>query len=424
MRRTLLVTLLGIIVTVPVAGARIPGTGLRVALIALLVPTALVGLYVLRNQLWDFASPTLVAAGLFTVSTVVSLPIASSSHAVNLTVMTIAGFGCAAAVVAIGGSAQIATILQVFSLMAGVVAGLSLSRAGSLTSQLGGSVVSGRLQGVFSQPNELGGFCALALPIVIVTARYVDGTVRRLALLLSAVALTVALLLSLSRGAWLGTIAALVAIVVLLPDARKMVAGGVLALIATVAGAAFLPQSEAILGILDDRLQSVTGGAAQPYDARPQIWAQALRLSGQHPWLGVGPGRYQDQSQLPSSGLYAEPVEHAHSILLTALAEQGLIGFFAVLAMAAALVMTGLRLMKANRRAPQLTASTVRWTTAAPLAGLVATAVQGLTDMPLRNPILNVAVWIVFGCAAAGPLARRRRVDEPEPENARKEVHT
>ncbi|MDQ2849430.1 MAG: O-antigen ligase family protein [Actinomycetota bacterium] len=422
MRRVLLGTLLVVVLMIPLAGARVPGTGLRVALIALLVPGALAFLYVLRDRLWDFASPPLLAAAVFTLSTIVSLPAAANTHAVDLTLMTIAGLGCAAAVVAVSGPAQIALILEVFCLVAGVVAAISLSQAGSLTSQLGGSVVSGRLQGLFSQPNELGGFCALALPIVLVTARYTEGRARRVALWACAVAITVALALSLSRGAWLGGLAGLVMVTVLLPDARRALTWAALAAVTAAAGTAVLPQSQAILAVLDARVHSVTGGAAQPYDARPQIWAQALKLAGQHPWLGVGPGGYQSHSQLPASGLYAQPPEHAHSIVLTVLAEQGLLGVVALLAMGAALLATGARLITRTRTMDLPATTRVRWTTAAPLAGLSGIAVHGLTDMPLRNPILNVAVWIIFGCAASGAFTRRPRANESAPENAQEEA--
>ncbi|MDQ2850022.1 MAG: O-antigen ligase family protein [Actinomycetota bacterium] len=431
MRRALFATLIAVVVSLPLAGSRVPGVGLRIGLVAMLVPAAMAALYVIRERLWDFASPALVAAGLLTLSTIVSLPIASDSHATDLTVATVAGFGIVAAIVAVCGSAQIAVILEVLSLVAGVIAALSLSDIGSLTSQLGGSVVSGRLQGLFSQPNELGGFCALTLPIAIIAARYAHSTLRRLALTVSALTITGALALSLSRGAFLGAFVGLVMIVVLLPDARKAMTRIVLAVVvAAVAAAALLPQSDAVLGILTTRLQSITSGAAAPYDERPQIWAEALRLADRHPLLGIGPGEYQTKTLTPGSRLYANPVEHAHNLVLTVLAEQGFIGVVALVAMGAALVLTAARLMTRSRNLSGPTATTIRWTTAAPLAALAATAAHGLIDMPLRNPILNVAVWIVFGCAAAGPLARRMNstttptATEPEREPARKEVQS
>lgn len=421
MRRIVFAILLGVLATIPVAGSRIPGTGLRVAFIALVLPAVPAFLYVVRHRRWGFASPALVAAGLFTLSTIASLPAASSAHAIDLTLMTVAGVGCACAIVAVSGPPQIAVILEVFSLVAGVVAGIALSQTGSLTSRLGGSVVSGRLQGLFSQPNELGGFCALALPIAIVTARHAENRLRRVLLLASTAAITVALVLSLSRGAWSGALAALVVLVVLLPDTRRAVTAVVLALVAAVAGATFLPQTNTVPAVLGSRLQSLTGGAGEPYDARPQIWAQAIRLAGQHPWLGVGPGGYQQQSRLPAAGLYANPPEHAHDIFLTVLAEQGIVGALALSAMVLALAVTGVRILMPGRGNPQLILPTARWTATAPLAALAGTAVHGLTDMPLRNPILTVAVWIVFGCAASARFAIHRGAAEPIRERVRKE---
>ena len=105
-----------------------------------------------------------------------------------------------------------------------VAIGISVTAVGSgaqFTDQFGGSVVSGRLSGAFSHPNQLGLFSAIAACLGIGLAfgsRTSRG--RVIAATASAVCLF-PLVLSLSRGAWIGCGLAFLYLLLALREARR-----------------------------------------------------------------------------------------------------------------------------------------------------------------------------------------------------------
>ena len=101
----------------------------------------------------------------------------------------------------------------------------ALPSALRVSDQFDGSLVAGRVQGAFAQPNDFGEFALLGS--VAAGALIVSSPLRR-DRLLGAVGLLVGLAgvaVSFSRGAWLGGIVALLAVAVLSPSSRRAVVG-------------------------------------------------------------------------------------------------------------------------------------------------------------------------------------------------------
>lgn len=141
-----------------------------------------------------------------------------------------------------------------------------------------------------------------------------------------------------------------------------------------------------------------------PFSGRSDIWANALETWQRSPWTGAGPGRF------PFEYLVSEPgtvpafwAMHAHSVPIQLLAEFGVIGCAAGLALAAAVGAWLVRRCRALPPADHMMGN-------AALAGLAAWAVQMLVDdhtpVPaVMVPLVLLAAWAVCG---AGALARRR----------------
>jgi O-antigen ligase len=295
-----------------------------------------------------------------------------------------------------------------------------LIRAAPLQPHYGASVVDNRATGVFVQPNELGAFAAVIVILsvgLMLSAR--RGDVLRGDVLpgLAGVSLVVsagALVITLSRSAWLGLVLGLVVVVVLAPSARRPVTAALTVTAATITSVLLIPSSSPLLSIVADRAASFVDGQRNPYDFRPQIWLEALRQIAAHPWLGTGPGGYSVVAGRNPSRVAAVLPEHAHNLILTVAAEQGMVGVLAIgltvgVAVVAVARYTGRQDVPAIRspRAPvgdrELLAS---------LAGALAVALgQGLLDHPLRNAVLATTVWLQLGLLAA--ILSNRGADQP-----------
>jgi putative inorganic carbon (HCO3(-)) transporter len=277
--------------------------------------------------------------------------------------------------------------------VAGGVASVSaVLGAGPTESYYGGSVVTGRAVGVFAQPNELGLFSALLLVVAVGVGLTATTTRLRLVCLASGALLLSALALSLSRGAWLGALVGLVALAVLVPRARRGLA--VLGGLAVLAGVVLGALDVGPLGDLGARVASVSESGSDPYDQRPLIWSEALRLFADAPVLGHGPGGFTEvaASDALRVGAFLD-VDHAHHLLLNVAVEFGTAGLLALLGL-----VVGLVTMVRRAAGSSLTAVLA--------AALVVVVAHGLLDYPLRNPTAVTTVWLVLSLLVVAACAR------------------
>jgi O-antigen ligase len=229
-----------------------------------------------------------------------------------------------------------------------------------------------RAYGTFEQPNPYGGFIGLILPVSIGLAlgavqrwghpilevwqthrpewlnRLAHIAVNRdflrfLALAVLSGLLLAALVMSWSRGAWLGFGAATLAVLFSWP--RKAWLGATLVMGTVLAGMLALG-----LHLLPAALaERLTGFSefVQTFDVRgvditPENyavverlahWQTAQEMARYHPWLGTGFGNYEPV--YPGYALinWPYPLGHAHNIYLNLLAETGVVGLSAYLAL-------------------------------------------------------------------------------------------
>jgi putative inorganic carbon (hco3(-)) transporter len=160
--------------------------------------------------------------------------------------------------------------------------------------------------------------------------------------------------LSFSRGGWLGTIAALAVMVVLL-GRRVLVATTLLALVLSIVLMVSAPG--AVLTVIGDRFTQIAdqiqigdirGVPVTPENfaamERMAHWQTAIAMWDAHPWLGVGAGNFNEQ--FPEYAIHPQFDEsqgHAHNYYLHLLAETGILGLGAYLVFLTATFVIGWR---------------------------------------------------------------------------------
>jgi O-antigen ligase len=175
-----------------------------------------------------------------------------------------------------------------------------------------------RAQGLFKDPNVFGPFLVPAVLLLMeetVAPRLLRFRLATKLLLLSV--LTVGVVFSFSRAAWLnlalGAVVLLAVLALRRGGARRAIT---LLLVTLVAGTALFGVVAATgsLGFLTER------AALQDYDTqRFSAQESGLELAADHP-LGIGPGQFERVSELS-----------AHSTFVRSLAEEGVVGAFLIL---------------------------------------------------------------------------------------------
>jgi putative inorganic carbon (hco3(-)) transporter len=288
-----------------------------------------------------------------------------------------------------------------------LIAGMALTSLGNIDIQLGGAVAEGRLSGTFADPNQLGAFAALTLfPAIglIGAARSKSGRA------FAAVAVALiggALLLSLSRGAWVGVGLAFIYLTVTMQEFRRtLLALGIPVLIVAFALGAFAPDAPQV-EVVGARIQSFT--VLSPYDARDQIWAEGIREMRENPVTGVGPGSFPMASLRSASRTSTVFAEHAHSIFFTWGAETGVPGLLMVIGLMGAVWATGRRAVRhavdGGRKQDRMIISGIG-------AGLVTVLGHGLLDYTLRNTVISLAVWATIGAMLAAARIQSRHAPQ------------
>lgn len=266
-----------------------------------------------------------------------------------------------------------------------------------------------RAYGTFGQPNPFAGYLNTVVPLAfgVVLAfwrfRYaVDRRLVALALLVLAVG-GPALVMSLSRGAWLGLAAGVLAMLVAAGHVgrRALAAGGLVALVAVFAGsldllpptlAARLVSAVESFGIFDARTVLVTPANFAVVD-RMAHWQAAWEMYRAFPVLGVGPGQYPIFYPAFRLPLWPDPKVHAHNFYLQTLAELGAVGALALLVLVLAIAW---HTICAVRRA-----AGVEWGYALGILGVAAAiGVQNVVDDVLVHGV-HAQFGMLLGLATA-----------------------
>lgn len=290
-----------------------------------------------------------------------------------------------------------------------------------------------RAYGTFEQPNPYAGFLGMVAPLAVGAAltgwRGWRGAFSRARCAVAAWgasfaagAVTVAgIVMSWSRGAWIALIGVLSAIV--LGRGWRSAAigvGGVIAAAALLGPASGLAPGS-LIGRLSDVPQYLSIFDARPVEVNPDNfsavermahWQAAWAMFSDRPWLGVGAGNYEVVYPAYRLPAWREALGHAHNYYLNVLAESGLVGLAAYLAVLCAGLALAWHSVRACRGLDRGLALGV-------FGALVHLAVHNLFDN-LYVHGMNLHVAMLLGVAAVLlTAARGERHDAPGPVGVR-----
>lgn len=243
-----------------------------------------------------------------------------------------------------------------------------------------------RATGNLIDPNLFAGYLVLVIPLALafgVAMRW------RWAPVLSAVTMLIfgaALVATLSRGGWLGLVAAVATMVLLLPGRRRLllvVAGG--AIVVLLVGG--------LAGPVAARLGASAGASPlQTFADRIPIWSAAVSMFLQHPVFGIGLNNFGNY--VGSNGPSLD-VNQAHDLFLNIAAERGLIGLITFGIFFAALFRTSI---SGVRRAPDMSYRVLAAGVTASFAGFLA---DSLFDVAYYDYKILLLFWLLSGIAAS-----------------------
>lgn len=403
--------LAAVVATFPIGVQDVPGAQMQVVQVTVIVVAALV---VLR-RLAAGAGPLPWAQGMgwlvaFVGWLLIALPSAADEQRALRTVVLFAVGTLFAAVVvaACRTTADVRRFLGGLVAMVAVVGASTPFATSQVRARFGGAVVEGRATGIFIEPNQLGTFCATGA-LLAAGLLFAARTRRtRLAAAVGGASALLGLLLSLSRGSWIGFVLGVVVLLVKLPEARRaLLALSVPVVVVALLVGAFAPTSPQV-EVVGQRLQSISG-ERNPYDDRPAIWREARRQIEADPLTGHGPGSFPVVSARATSASRTTTAEHAHNLALTWGAEAGLPAVAIAVGFAAHLHWRTRRLV---RRADFRSERAVVAGVVAALTGVLG---QGLVDYTLHNSVVLVVLFSLIGAALAYDRAEPSR---PRPTSA------
>ena len=258
-----------------------------------------------------------------------------------------------------------------------------------------------RVYGPLGNPNLLAGYLVPILPLALVALLRWQGWGQRLFAGMALALGAASTLFSYSRGGWLGMLAALGLVVLLLllrairdwpPFWRRLLPLALLVL----AGVLIVLAATQIEPIRTRVASLLAGRADSSNNFRINVWLAALEMIQDMPWIGIGPGNDAFNSIYP---LYQQPKFNAlsaYSVPLEILVETGVPGLIACLGLAWCSLRQGLAGLR-ERGAFSLP----RLACLAAIAGLL---VQGATDTIFFRPEVQIIGWFCLA-SLAQPLS-------------------
>lgn len=295
------------------------------------------------------------------------------------------------------------------------------------------SSIGGRAVGTLENPNMLGEYLILMLPLAVwMLVGHGEG-LRRLPAALCIGVLGVCLILTWSRGAWLGMLFGLLLFVFIWHHrAIWLVFAGLISI-------PFLP------AILPDsiiqRFTSIGNLSDSSTSYRVHIWRATCDMLRDYGFSGIGIGESAWFRVYPKYAyMGVETAPHSHNLFLQIWLETGICGlivFLLILFFLCQSVFTMCRQLQeakglvtlslrdddhdnsgsAFNRRIRKTETQLRLACAAPLSGLFAVLVQGMTDYAWYNYRVYLMFWLMVGLTSAYARAgRAMRVETTENE--------
>lgn len=258
--------------------------------------------------------------------------------------------------------------------------------------------IKGRVVSTFANPNVLGEYLILIIPVTVALALTAKSAKERFAFACGAAFDVFCLVLTWSRGAWLG-FAVSVIVFILLADKRCLTAG--ILLLPPAAVAISLSSS------VTNRIASIFTHSDTSSSYRIGIWRGVIKMLGDVFPYGIGIGEGAFAAVYPSYALRGiETAPHSHSLYLQILTELGISG--AVIF--AAFVFVLIQMNLSHIASPE--SKSEKLTEAGIFCGLLAFLVQGMTDYVWYNYRVFLMFWIMTGLSAAAVMLSKNAIEE------------
>lgn len=294
--------------------------------------------------------------------------------------------------------------------------------------------IGGRAIGTLENPNMLGEYLILMLPLAVwMLVGHGEG-LRRLPAAVCIALLGGCLVFTWSRGAWLGMLFGLVLFVFIWH--RR----AIWLLFIGIASIPFLPSL--LPASIIQRFTSIGNLSDSSTSYRVHIWRAACEMLRDYGFSGIGIGESAWFRVYPKYAyMGVETAPHAHNLFLQIWLETGVCGlivFVLILFLLFQSVFTMCRQIReaaglatlplreedprdnsgaASNRRIRKTETQLRLACAAPLSGLFAVLVQGMTDYAWYNYRVYLMFWLMVGLTSAfARLGRAMRIEKPENE--------
>ena len=251
------------------------------------------------------------------------------------------------------------------------------------------SAIAFRVYSTLANPNVLGEYLLLVIPIACAFAFSADNWKKRIAALLAAGIMGVCLILTYSRGCYLGLLFAAAVFLVLL-DRRFLFLG----IIAVALCPLYLPES------VISRFTSIGNMADSSTSYRVRIWLGSLAMLKDFGFSGVGYGSEAFNTIYPTYAMHGVYAQHAHNLFLQILCDSGIVGLLVFLG----LIVSFYRMMlTAIRHTSDSSARVLQIGGVSAVSGFL---VQSLTDYTFYN---YRVMLLFFGMLGLCVLFARRR---------------
>ncbi|MCL2563945.1 MAG: O-antigen ligase family protein [Oscillospiraceae bacterium] len=248
-----------------------------------------------------------------------------------------------------------------------------------------------RIYATFGNPNVLGTYFVLLIPLGLALLLRRQGRVSRLLLVLAIALMGGALVLTFSRGAYMGILAALALFFVLLD--KRLILPGILAVGVLIL---LLPD------VVTSRFLSIGDMTDTSSIFRVSIWTGAGDMIRNHWLIGIGPGEAAWWAVYPTFALPAVATEHAHNLFLQVLAEFGVVGFGVFLLILIHFYKNTIASFIGGKGERRLIAI-------AAIAGVTGFLLMGMVDYSLYNFRLRLLFWVIL---AVGLINRHLKCGE------------
>ncbi len=253
--------------------------------------------------------------------------------------------------------------------------------------------IGGRVVSTFENPNMLGQYFILLLPILAAAAISERSLTAKSSSMVAFAVGAVCLIYTWARGAWLGFLFA--AVIFLLMWSRKSMAFLVTGICALPFLIPYLPES--ILA----RFSSIGDLTDTSTNYRVYIWRGSMNLASDYAWTGIGVGESAFDRIYPYYSFAGiEKAPHAHNLFLQLFIEVGIPGFLIFMALLVCFFQSGFSLAKCGED------KGVRLIGCGAVCGILAALVQGMADYIWYNYRVFFVFWVVVGIASA-----TRRID-------------